>query len=150
VDGTLKGVEENSNSMLPQWKRGHFSLLFDGSTSPNTMLLLDHVRGSYIDLAAEKKANKPDLESEVRCHASLVWNFPCSSVFWSQRYAVMLPSFKPDLESKVRCDASLVWNFPCSSVFWSQGYGVMLSLLEPDLESEVLYDAPLVRACFGV
>eukprot|EP00884_Botryococcus_braunii_P006876 jgi/Botrbrau1/1618/Bobra.0185s0033.1 len=66
VDGTLKGVEENGNTMLPQWKRGHFSLLFDGATTPNTMLLLDHVRGSYVDLGAEKRANKMDLESEAR------------------------------------------------------------------------------------
>lgn len=70
VDGTLKGVEENAKSMLPQWKRGHFSILFDGATTPNTMLLLDRVRGSYIDLAAEKKAVRPNLDDEASAHAA--------------------------------------------------------------------------------
>lgn len=28
VDGTLMGVEDNSKSLLPEWKRGQFSLLF--------------------------------------------------------------------------------------------------------------------------
>lgn len=65
VDGTLKGVDEKSSSMIPEWKRGHFSLLFDGATTPNTILLLDHVRGSYVDLGAEKQQNKPDIDAQV-------------------------------------------------------------------------------------
>ncbi len=31
VDGTLMGVEEDGSSLVPRWKRGHFSLLFDGA-----------------------------------------------------------------------------------------------------------------------
>ena len=32
VDGSLMGVEDEGPSLIPRWKRGHFSLLFDGAT----------------------------------------------------------------------------------------------------------------------
>lgn len=80
MDGTLKGVEENAKSMLPQWKRGHFSILFDGATTPNTLLLLDRVRGSYIDLTAEQKASKTNMEEEASSHAAPALRYDVSGL----------------------------------------------------------------------
>lgn len=34
VDGTLLGMERHSSGLLPEWKRGSFSLLFNGNMSP--------------------------------------------------------------------------------------------------------------------
>jgi hypothetical protein len=31
VDGTLMGIDTKSASLIPEWKRGHFSLIMDGS-----------------------------------------------------------------------------------------------------------------------
>lgn len=31
VDGTLMGMDRKRQGLIPNWKRGHFSLLFDGS-----------------------------------------------------------------------------------------------------------------------
>jgi hypothetical protein len=31
VDGSLMGVDSKSQTLIPEWKRGHFSLLLDGS-----------------------------------------------------------------------------------------------------------------------
>ena len=38
VDGTLMGVEDEGPSLIPRWRRGHFSLLFDGSTQVPALL----------------------------------------------------------------------------------------------------------------
>lgn len=53
IDGTLKGVDETSTSMLPQWKRGAFSVLFMGRPNKDDrseFLLLDHVEKLSVDL----------------------------------------------------------------------------------------------------
>lgn len=71
MDGSLMGLDDKRTSLLPQWKRGHFSLLFDGATTPATMLLCDHAKKKYLDLSKEKKAHKPSLDDEVR--ASALW-----------------------------------------------------------------------------
>lgn len=36
VDGTLMGVDTKSASLIPEWKRGHFSLVMDGSAAATT------------------------------------------------------------------------------------------------------------------
>ena len=65
VDGSLMGMDDKRTSLLPQWKRGHFSLLFDGATTPATILLCDHAKRKYLDLSKEKKKHKPSLDDEV-------------------------------------------------------------------------------------
>lgn len=65
VDGSLMGIDDKRTSLLPQWKRGHFSLLFDGATTPATLLLCDHAKKKYLDLSKEKKKHKPSLDDEV-------------------------------------------------------------------------------------
>lgn len=67
VDGSLMGMDDKRTSLLPQWKRGHFSLLFDGATTPATILLCDHAKKKYLDLSKEKKKHKPSLDDEVAC-----------------------------------------------------------------------------------
>ncbi len=66
VDGSLMGIDDKSSSLIPEWKRGHFSLLFDGATMPATLLLLDHRKQTIVDLQAEKKRHRPDLDTEVQ------------------------------------------------------------------------------------
>ena len=63
VDGTLMGMDEESKKMIPQWRRGHFSMLFDASTQPATVLICDHEKKVYADMAKKKKAR--DLDAEV-------------------------------------------------------------------------------------
>jgi hypothetical protein len=54
MDGTLKGVETEedgtSRSVLPKWKRGAFSLLFEGKTGTTSRLLfVDHEKKEAVD-----------------------------------------------------------------------------------------------------
>jgi len=65
VDGSLMGLDDKNTSLLPQWKRGHFSLLFDGATTPATILLCDHVKKKFLDLSQEKKKHRPSIDEEV-------------------------------------------------------------------------------------
>jgi len=65
VDGTLMGVDKESAGLLPSWKRGAFSLLFDGGHQPARVVLLDRDRKTYIDVQKEKKAAKRDRAAEV-------------------------------------------------------------------------------------
>lgn len=66
VDGSLMGIDDKSAALIPEWKRGHFSLLFDGAAAPATVLLLDHKKQTVVDLQAEKKRHRPDLDTEAR------------------------------------------------------------------------------------
>ena len=65
IDGSWMGVDEESTSMIPDWKRGHFSLLFDGAFQPSLILLLDHEKKTWMDLHKEKKQAGKDPDSEV-------------------------------------------------------------------------------------
>lgn len=66
VDGTLMGIDSKSSSLIPQWKRGQFSLLFDGRCQPASIKLLDRRKQTFIDVQAEKRVHKTDKEAEVR------------------------------------------------------------------------------------
>ncbi|BDA42329.1 Ankyrin repeat domain-containing protein 13B [Coccomyxa sp. Obi] len=65
VDGSLQGVDDKAGTLIPTWKRGHFSLLFDGAQTPASLLLVDHLKRSVVDLTREKKKHKPDLDDQV-------------------------------------------------------------------------------------
>ena len=65
VNGTLMGMDDKSTTLIPEWKRGSFSLLFDGSTVPATLLFLDHRKGRYFDLTAERKKQGHAVDAEV-------------------------------------------------------------------------------------
>jgi hypothetical protein len=77
VDGSLMGIDDKSGALIPEWKRGHFSLLFDGATAPATVLLLDHRKQTIVDLQAEKRRHRPDLETEARCRSRPSTCGPC-------------------------------------------------------------------------
>ena len=66
VDGSLMGIDDKANTLIPQWKRGHFSLLFDGRPTPATLLLVDHRKKTVVDLTKEKRKHRPDIDDEVR------------------------------------------------------------------------------------
>ena len=65
VDGSMMGLDVKRTGILPVWKKGHFSLICDGSKTPATMLLCDHTKKKYWDLYAEKKRHRPTLDEEV-------------------------------------------------------------------------------------
>ena len=65
VDGSLMGIDDKANTLIPQWKRGHFSLLFDGRPTPATLLLVDHRKKTVVDLTKEKRKHRPDIDDEV-------------------------------------------------------------------------------------
>ena len=65
VDGSLMGVDEEQSTLLPKWKRGHFSVLFDASTQPSTAYFVDWNSRTYVDLQKEKKKAKPGTDVEV-------------------------------------------------------------------------------------
>ena len=66
VDGTLMGMDEESKSMIPQWRRGHFSMLLDASTQPASMFMVDHQKKLYANMSKKKKTR--DIDTEV-CHS---------------------------------------------------------------------------------
>lgn len=47
VDGTLIGIEKNSSAMIPEWKRGDFSLLYDGTHQQSRIYLAFHKTSKY-------------------------------------------------------------------------------------------------------
>ncbi|KAK9802714.1 hypothetical protein WJX73_010521 [Symbiochloris irregularis] len=66
VDGSLMGLDDKSTSLIPQWKRGHFSLVFNGSTHPATLHFLDHRKQRFFDLNAERKKHaSASIEAQV-------------------------------------------------------------------------------------
>ena len=66
VDGSLMGINSKSTGVMPEWKHGHFSLLFDGAPTPATLFFVDHVKQRYYDLTKERKKSQPTLDTEVR------------------------------------------------------------------------------------
>lgn len=54
VDGTLMGIEKNSSSIIPEWKRGQFSLLFDGNQRPSVVFLVFHKTSIPVNLLTSK------------------------------------------------------------------------------------------------
>ncbi|CAD7700140.1 unnamed protein product [Ostreobium quekettii] len=65
VDGTLMGIDKSSARILPEWKRGKFSLLFDGIKTPAQLCLVDHTREMYLDVTEEKQRRKQAGEFDV-------------------------------------------------------------------------------------
>ena len=62
VDGTLMGVEDKAKSLIPEWKRSHFSVLFLPPGAPGTagadkskIVLVNRVKNEWIDLSDSKK-----------------------------------------------------------------------------------------------
>ena len=66
LEGTLRGRDPTSKSLLPKWKRGAFSLFVDASTTPTQMVLVDHTDRTQVDLYAERKAVVQDIDQDVR------------------------------------------------------------------------------------
>lgn len=66
IDGSLRGIDPNSNALLPKWKHGPFSLLVDASTTPVSAALVDHTDATWIDIYAERKAAVKDIDQDVR------------------------------------------------------------------------------------
>ena len=69
VDGTLMGMDEDSKKMIPQWRRGHFSMLFDASAQPAQLYICDHQKKLFASMAKKKKAR--DMDAEVCISARL-------------------------------------------------------------------------------
>eukprot|EP00898_Chlorokybus_atmophyticus_P000429 jgi/Chlat1/1387/Chrsp12S01965 len=66
VDGTLMGINEKSASLVPEWKRGHFSLLFTGKHDNSQLLLVDHTKKTVVDaITRGGNAFESDLNHEV-------------------------------------------------------------------------------------
>ncbi|KAG2426558.1 hypothetical protein HXX76_011783 [Chlamydomonas incerta] len=69
VDGSLMGVDDGSASLVPGWKRGHFSLLYDASGDKARSVFVNHTKKTWIDVKAARKKLGVDegaaLEAEV-------------------------------------------------------------------------------------
>lgn len=76
MDGTLMGMDEDSKKMIPQWRRGHFSLLFDASTQPASVFICDHQKKLFANMAKKKKARDMDAEVIVPTWSAACW-FTC-------------------------------------------------------------------------
>ena len=63
---SLMGVDEGASSMLPKWKRGHFSVLFNGATQPSAVYLVDWAARTFVDVQKEKKKAKQPPDAEAR------------------------------------------------------------------------------------
>ncbi|PRW33819.1 Ankyrin repeat domain-containing 13C isoform B [Chlorella sorokiniana] len=65
VDGTLMGIDDKKRTLIPRWKRGHFSLLVNGGATPTAAYLVDHTTRTYYDLYRERKAHLKSIDVEV-------------------------------------------------------------------------------------
>ncbi|DBA81584.1 TPA: hypothetical protein ACH3X1_007353 [Trebouxia sp. C0004] len=65
VDGTLMGMDEDVKKMIPQWRRGHFSMLFDASTQPANVFICDHQKKLFASMAKKKKVRDMDAEVDM-------------------------------------------------------------------------------------
>ena len=57
-------MDEEAKKMIPQWRRGHFSLLFDASTQPASVFICDHEKKLFANMASKKKKIR-DIDAEV-------------------------------------------------------------------------------------
>lgn len=64
--GKAGGDGGKSLGILPEWKRGHFSLLVDAGVSPMRLLFVNHGKKSVVDLGQEHKENRLDPEEQIR------------------------------------------------------------------------------------
>lgn len=80
VDGTLMGMDEDSKKMIPQWRRGHFSLLFDASTQPASVFICDHQKKLFANMAKKKQAKDMDAEVIVPTW-SAACRFTCMALY---------------------------------------------------------------------
>ena len=69
VDGTLMGMDEDVKKMIPQWRRGHFSMLFDASTQPANVFICDHQKKLFASMAKKKKVRDMDAEVSTDLHS---------------------------------------------------------------------------------
>lgn len=58
VDGSLMGIDDHSPSLVPEWKRGHFSLLYDASGDKARALFVNHTDKKYIDVKGEQRSSE--------------------------------------------------------------------------------------------
>lgn len=72
VDGTLMGMDEEVKSMIPQWRRGHFSMLLDASTQPASMFMVDHQKKLFANMSKKKKVRDIDAEVSKPCTGNAV------------------------------------------------------------------------------
>jgi len=73
VDGTLMGMDSESKNLIPEWKRGHFSLLYSSGAADGTksrVVVVDHVKRLWADLSDHKKkaGNTTDMEVAMLMH----------------------------------------------------------------------------------
>lgn len=58
VDGTLMGVDRDSKNIIPEWKRGHFSLIYDGTTDKPQTWFLNHKKKKFVDITEDRRKFK--------------------------------------------------------------------------------------------
>ena len=68
IDGTLKGMEdpdENGGGILPKWRRGKFSLVFEGKDGDSRLLFLDHVKRECVDVGNEPEETSAEERDRI-------------------------------------------------------------------------------------
>ncbi|KAG2484521.1 hypothetical protein HYH03_016661 [Edaphochlamys debaryana] len=77
VDGTLMGVDEDGQSMMPNWKRGHFSLLYDATGDKGRAMFVNHGKKTFVDVkAARKKLGVEDPDAVLGTHPPIHTHAP--------------------------------------------------------------------------
>ncbi len=66
VDGSLMGIDDHSPSLVPEWKRGHFSLLYDASGDKARALFVNHTDKKYIDVKGAQLGSLLSVAGEGR------------------------------------------------------------------------------------
>lgn len=47
IDGHLKGMKEDTKTLLPNWKYGHFSILINTSAEDRMALFVNHEKKQF-------------------------------------------------------------------------------------------------------
>ncbi|KAG2484522.1 hypothetical protein HYH03_016661 [Edaphochlamys debaryana] len=93
VDGTLMGVDEDGQSMMPNWKRGHFSLLYDATGDKGRAMFVNHGKKTFVDVkAARKKLGVEDPDAVLAQEVDMLL---CSEVLQHKKLKSVDFRFKP-------------------------------------------------------
>lgn len=65
IDGTLIGVDTSSGSLLPKWRRGRFSIIFDGQSQPQRVLFLQHEQQRVVPVVEQQLKEHFDIEEDI-------------------------------------------------------------------------------------
>eukprot|EP01026_Neomeris_dumetosa_P074137 TRINITY_DN7693_c0_g1_i12.p1 TRINITY_DN7693_c0_g1~~TRINITY_DN7693_c0_g1_i12.p1 ORF type:complete len:562 (-),score=88.43 TRINITY_DN7693_c0_g1_i12:574-2259(-) len=128
IDGSLMGVDQKKSGLLPEWKRGHFSVIFDGSQEKTQSWLLNHTKKYVYDLKEKPSKQGGEALSDPEAEVDLLLGEGAGKTKLKSSEFKFLPVkgwFTNELEEKVAG-----WN---TVVYEAVGKLIAVTTLKPSL-----------------